>query len=159
MPYVNDSMSMVILLPASKDGLGKVIASPELRSAIYNLNNQFDYTAMDVSIQKFKLETDYSLIETLTQMGIRKVFTSEADLSGINGQRNLIVSEIKHKAVVKVDEAGTEAAAVTFVAVMPTSAMVPMTPPIEFKADRPFMFLIRNKGTGLVYFIGKVEEL
>ena len=164
MPYVADSMSMVILLPQMNDSLQKILSAERITSDLTSLLetglNDLKRTEMNLYIPKFRLETDYSLIPTLSQLGIRKVFTGgEADLSGVNGKNNLYVSKIKHKAVVQVSEDGTEAAAVTFFDMYPMSGSSVYIPPVDFVADHPFLFLIRNKETGLVLFIGKVEEI
>ena len=164
MPYVDDSLSMVIVLPEARDGLSRMLASnsltSDLGSALAGFSNSMERSEMNLYIPKFKIESDYALVTSLTQLGIRKAFTEgQADLSGINGETNLFVSQVKHKAVVKVDEKGTEAAAVTMVDVYPMSARYPYVPPIDFRADHPFLFFIRDRVSGLILFTGKLEEL
>jgi serpin B len=77
-------------------------------------------------------------------------FSTDADLSGITGRRNLYVSEVVHKAFVDVNEVGTEAAAATGVVSQESSL------PPQFRADRPFVFLIRDNRNGSVLFLGRV---
>jgi serpin B len=79
---------------------------------------------------------------------------NQADLSGMDGARDLYLSQVLHKAFVAVDEAGTEAAAATVVIVEASS--MPVSSPIEFKVDRPFIFLIRDNTSGTILFLGRV---
>lgn len=163
MDYKQDSMSMVIILPEENDGLQKILSScnfsSDMREVLQNLEKGLISKEMNLYIPKFKFNANYSLIPTLQSMGIREIFTNRTDLSGINGYDNLFVSDVKHKAVVNMDEDGTEAAAVMMIEVMTRVGGEPTTPPIEFKADHPFMFVIRNKSDGLVYFMGRIESL
>ena len=163
LPYSSDAMSMLIILPSKTMGFQKIIASPnfvrEMGSLLRNINRTLQYKLMNLFLPKFKLETEYTLIPALKELGITQVFTpGVADLSGMNGQKNLVISQMKHKAVVKVDEEGTEAAASTLAVPMRPSAPFSGTP-IEFRVDHPFLFVIRDRETGLVFFVGKVEEL
>jgi len=79
-----------------------------------------------------------------------------ADFSGMDGQHDLYISAVVHKAYVEVNEEGTEAAAATGVAAVGATAM-PANPP-EFRADHPFVFLIRDKKTGCIFFMGRVTD-
>ena len=90
-------------------------------------------------------------------MGLKDAFNpSAADLSGMDGTRNLSISSVLHKAYVKVDENGTEAAAATAVVIGVTSMPVDV---IDFKIDRPFIFLIQDNQTGSILFMGRVVTL
>ncbi|HNB03541.1 MAG TPA: serpin family protein, partial [Methanoregulaceae archaeon] len=104
------------------------------------------------------METKYSLPATLSAMGMPTAFSPSADLSGMDGTRNLYIGDVIHQAFVDVNEEGTEAAAATAVVVQ--RAMVPMgQPPIPvFRADHPFLFLIQEDESGLILFIGRVEH-
>jgi serpin B len=86
---------------------------------------------------------------------MRDAFTSDADLSGMNGFGGLYISDVLHKAFVKVDEEGTEAAAATAVIIRNYSGG-PETP--VFRANHPFIFMITHKETGSILFLGKVED-
>jgi len=85
-------------------------------------------------------------------MGI--AFTGQADFTRINKGGNLFISEVKHKSFVEVNEEGTEAAAVTSVEVSLTS----VGSGFIFRADRPFVFVIREKNSGSILFIGKIVD-
>lgn len=157
--YVNDSVSMIILLPEERNGLQSILSSntseADLTSAVTEVSSFNETASFNMAIPKFKLETEYTLNPTLMHMGIRDVFSSrDADLSGMNGQRNLYVSYVKHKAVVRVDEEGTEAVAVSSIGIVEDSLVISS----NFTADHPFLFLIKDKVTSVIFFIGKVEK-
>ncbi len=88
-------------------------------------------------------------------MGMPTAFSAEADFSGIDGSKNLSINEVIHKAFVEVNEEGTEAAAATAVTIGITSVGPPLN---EFRADHPFIFLIQEKETGSILFLGKVVD-
>jgi serine protease inhibitor len=95
------------------------------------------------------------MTDGLKALGMRDAFDPQAaDFSGMDGRRDLYITDILHKAYVAVDEAGTEAAAATAVIVSPTS--IQPAPPIAFTVDRPFFFIIRDNPTGTILFLGRV---
>jgi serpin B len=102
---------------------------------------------------KFEYESSFGLKQALSTLGMGVAFTTDADFSGMNGERDLFIQDVLHKAFVSVDESGTEAAAATAVIVGVTSVPVQ---PIEVKIDRPFIFLIRDISTDSILFIGRV---
>ena len=106
-----------------------------------------------LSLPRFKFESEFSLGDALSNMGMPTAFSSQADFSGMTGNLDLSISKVIHKAFVGVDELGTEAAAATAV-IMRATAM-PATP-LEVTVDRPFIFLIRDIQTGSVIFVGRV---
>lgn len=156
LPYVNETYSMVIVLPEERDGLKKLLAASDLKAQMLQMLASTDYYSplVNLKIPKFKLETEYDLVPTLKGLGVNEIFGG-GDLSGI--RPNLRVSQIKHKAVVKVDEEGTEAAAVTYGQFGTLSLLVERE--WDFVADHPFLFFIKDKKSGLILFTGKVEEL
>lgn len=108
-----------------------------------------------VSVPKFKVTDEFSLASVLKSMGMTDAFTPDAaDFSGINGKRDLFISAVIHKAFVNVDEEGTEAAAATAIVMGVTSAGPEQTP--VFRADHPFLFIIRDNQSGSILFIGRV---
>jgi len=106
-----------------------------------------------LSIPVFKIDYDIKLNETLQQLGMGLAFSDFADFSGIS-DIPLCISFVKQKATVSIDEKGGEAAAVTVVGMKLMSAGPP--PKVTFRADRPFLFAIRENSTGVVLFMGKV---
>jgi len=112
-----------------------------------------------VTLPKFKITSDFDLEKELPKLGMTDIFVAgKADLSGMNGGRNLFVSNVIHKAFVEVNEEGTEAAAATVIVVRPTSIQVNPEPTPVFRADHPFLFVIRDNRSGAVLFVGRVVD-
>lgn len=154
MPYVGDDLSMVILLPKKTDGiteLEKSLTPEKLADWLCKLHKR----DVIVSVPKFTITSEFSLAAVLASMGMTDAFNPQAaDFSGMNGKRNLFISAVLHKAFVEVNEEGTEAAAATGVVVGVTS-VGPRQMPV-FRADHPFLFLIRDNHSGSVLFLGRV---
>ena len=112
---------------------------------------------ISLKMPKFKMETTSVLNSTFAALGVKKVFSGSADLSGISSS-NIAVDEIKHKCFVEVNEAGSEAAAVTSIGVRLTSATPPAAVP-SVVVDRPFLFAITDNVTGNFLFTGRVMNL
>jgi serpin B len=151
MPYKGDELSMLILLPRGN------IESIESELNAGNLSlwrNSLKTEDVDMFIPKFKFETKYMMKQMLVNMGMQTAFLDNADFSGMTGQIDLKISEVIHQAYVAVDEEGTEAAAATGV-VFITSAYKPVK---VFNADHPFIFIIQQKETGNILFMGRVEN-
>ena len=102
------------------------------------------------------MTSEFLLGKTLAKMGMPSAFTGQADFSGMTGQQDLFISEVVHKAFVDANEEGTEAAAAT--AVMMAKSALPARPIPEFRADHPFLFLIRDNATGTILFFGRVMD-
>lgn len=159
LPYVGIDFAMTILLPSERNGI------EHLRSALTPLTLNKAVARMypkdmKLKLPKLKLDTKYNLKPTLESLGITKIFSADADLSGISGARNLYVSDVLHKAVVEVNEEGSEAAAVTgFVIQLRTAAFVTPPPLPKVYVDHPFIFLIRNVNTNAIMFLGEINAL
>ena len=112
---------------------------------------------LDLLHRTFQSLRAHALRFTLTSMGIVDAFdAAAANFSGMDGQENwLYIGAVLHKAFVDVNEEGTEAAAATAVIMMARAAV--MEPP-TFRADHPFVFLIRDNGTGSILFLGRVAD-
>jgi serpin B len=149
--YDGDELSMVILLPASGDFQAFEEGLQDQR--VSDIIGDLQPAQVVLTMPKFEFDSEFSLKNTLADMGMPIAFSEAADLSGMTGTRDLCMSEVLHKAFVSVDEAGTEAAAATAVIVGETS--VPAEP-VEVTIDRPFIFLIRDIETGAVLFVGRV---
>ncbi|MHC4060098.1 MAG: serpin family protein [Planctomycetota bacterium] len=152
MPYVDNELSMIILLPKKFDGLDefeKKIKPRNLSDWLTKLRSR----KVIVSFPKFKMTSQFGLAGVLRSMGMRDAFSQQADFSGMNGSKDLYISAVIHKAYVDVNEEGTEAAAATGVVVGVTA--IPAPQPV-FRADHPFLFLIRDNHTGSILFIGRV---
>jgi serpin B len=149
MPYKTRKLSMIVLLPPE----GRTLADFDKTLTAANLENWIDAMKLGrvmVTLPKFTTASQFSLKRALSTLGMPLAFSTDADLSGITGRRNLYVSEVVHKAFVDVNEVGTEAAAATGVVSQESSL------PPQFRADRPFVFLIRDNRNGSVLFLGRV---
>ena len=144
---------MTILLPAKdeQEGFENSLDSEMLNRIIDDI--EMDYITLTMPL--FDFESEFRLGDTLAKMGMPNAFSDGADFSGMTGSRDLWISEVVHKAFVSVDEEGTEEAAATVVVVDDSS---PSKEPIEVMVDRPFIFLIRDTGTGTVLFLGRVSN-
>lgn len=153
LPYVGDDLAMIVLLPRKIDGLAQL----EADLSVENLNMWIDHLRkkeVSVFLPKFKMTSQFRLSETLASMGMPDAFGGNADFSGIDGTKDLFISAVIHKAFVDVNEEGTEAAAATAAVISLTSA--PSTPPPTFRADHPFVFLIRDNRSGSILFVGRI---
>jgi serpin B len=157
LPYLGGGLSMVVLLPRERDGLAA------LEKSLTPTGLGVWLAALDfskprnthVTLPKFRMTYSTGLIDALKQAGVAAAFDPrEADFSPMNGRRDLHVSTVLHKAFVDVNEEGTEAAAATFVGV----AALGIEMSDEFRADHPFIFLIRDNTTGCLLFLGRVAD-
>jgi serpin B len=154
MPYVNDELSMVVLLPKKIDGVGDV--EKELaRGNLVGWLDRLRKCEVQVFLPRFKMTSEFELAGVLSSMGMPDAFSSKADFSGMTGNKEFFISAVVHKAYVDVNEEGTEAAAATGVVMKLTSVGEP-TP--VFRADHPFIFLIRDNQTGSILFIGRLAN-
>jgi serpin B len=157
MPYAGDDLSMVVLLPKKQDGLA------ELENALTgpNLDKWMRTTRtreVKVWLPRFKMTCEARLDTLLQALGMKDAFNARtADFSGMDGTRFLYLSAVLHKAFVDVNEEGTEAAAATAVVVKTRSARIE-DPPAVFRADHPFVFLIRERSTGSLLFLGRLAN-
>jgi len=152
LPYGNKDLAMLILLPDrghELSALEQKLTAEKLADWIPRLRQR----EVRVRLPKFKLTAQFRLKDTLASMGMTDAFGSQADFSGINGRHDLLLSAVIHQAFVEVNEEGTEAAAASGGAVQ-LKGVFP-EPPL-FRADHPFLFLIRDRRTGSILFLGRV---
>jgi serpin B len=162
LPIKGDKLSMVFLAPQKVDGLAAI----EAKLSGENLTawlSKLEKRKVDVALPRFKLDTDYALGDILKSMGMRTAFDPRAaDFTAMSDSTDplnrLSISRVIHKAFVEVNEKGAEAAAATAVMFGLTSAPVarPFTP--AFRADRPFLFLIRDMDSGMILFMGRMTR-
>jgi len=158
LPYTatnGTGLSMVILLP--KGNNLSTIDSYLDPANLSALEQSASSRRVMVYIPRFKIESQYSLKDTLSTMGMPTAFSTTADFSGMDGKQDLYISDVIHKAYIEVNEQGTEAAAATGV-VMEAAAVYPEVPPTVFRADHPFLFLIQDNNTGIILFEGVVMD-
>lgn len=151
LPYVGGELSMVVLLPAegSFESFARDLDSAKLTAALKGIAP----TQVALTLPRWKFESSVRLSEPLMGLGMKLAFSMAADFSGMTTRPELYIDDVYHKAFVAVDEKGTEAAAATAV-VMNLKAMPGK--PKEVRADRPFIFLIRDMQTGTILFMGHV---
>ena len=155
MRYAGTGLAWDVLLPRSDDGLAdleKSLTPGNLTGWLGSLSSR----TVTVSLPKFRAQSEFSLRKVLSRIGMPSAFGA-ADFSGIDGRRDLVLADVVHKAFVDVAEEGTEAAAATGTTAV-LVAMVQPQPPVAFRADHPFVFLIRDTRTGLILFAGRLAE-
>ncbi|KQC04697.1 MAG: proteinase IV [Methanoculleus sp. SDB] len=153
MPYEHGSgtkLSMIVLLPKGDDL--SVIERSLTAENLAAWQESATSRRVRVWLPKFTLETKYFLPKTLSEMGMPTAFTTAADFSGLDGSRDLFITDVIHQACLDVNEEGTEAAAATAVILGKGIA----GPAPVFRADHPFLFLIQDDETGTILFMGRV---
>ncbi|MGB7444304.1 MAG: serpin family protein [Coleofasciculaceae cyanobacterium] len=161
LPYVGKKIAMVILLPKQVDGLAAIeqqLTTDNLQNWLSSLSSigeddNYDYSVpnLEVWLPKFQCDSKFDLEEVLSEMGMASAFDQKsANFSGLNGKKDLFLKNIVHKTVVKIDESGSEGTAATAI-----SGATRSSSPI-FRADHPFMFLILDKNSGSILFLGRV---
>ena len=156
LPYAGNDLSMVVLLPRKVDGLAGL--EKGLDAARYaGWTKGLRMREVQLALPKFKMTSEFGLNGTLGALGMKDAFTPKADFSGMDGKKDLYISAVVHKAFVDVNEEGTEAAAATGVAVNMKSVQLPQEP-VVFRADHPFLFVIRDNRTGSILFLGRVAD-
>ena len=154
MPYAGEDLSMLILLPLDDDieALENSFTIEKLTEWKKSLRKR----RVNIYIPKFKFETKYFMIYTLSNLGMPTAFTNSADFSGMTGTKDLKIDKVIHQAFIEVNEEGTEAAAATGVVMGIKTSLRPPTP--IFKADHPFIFIIQHNETGNILFMGRVSN-
>jgi serpin B len=142
---------MIVLLPR-KDlaPLEEKFTAGMLAAWVKRLRND----EVNVHLPKFKITCDLTLNEPLKKLGMNSAFSPGADFTGMSRRSNLYITAVVHKAFVDVNEKGTEAAAATGVVVGDEA----MHEEIHFRADRPFLFVIRHETSGTILFVGRVAD-
>jgi len=156
LPYKGDDLSMLIVLPKSKEAAAMQKLVANLSAAqISRWTEGLENKEIFLNMPKFKLEQSYKMETILAEMGMPIAFSNHADFSLFNDKLPLAVDSIIHKAVVEVDEKGTVAAAATSIVPVVVSALYSA----EFHANHPFMFMIKDNKTDAILFLGQVNKL
>ena len=153
LPYMGGRTAMLVIIPAAGkfEAVQARLSANELERILARLQGG----QVLLGLPKFKYESSLNLKQVLKALGLNAPFEDGADFSGMDGSRDLRITDILHKAVIAVDEQGTEAAAATVIIVGATSAPAE---PVTIRAERPFFFLIRDTQTGAVLFAGRVSN-
>ena len=162
LPYIDDGMSALIILPRENVDINKYITTLDSENNLKDLLDNLKSAKVNLELPKFELEFSSSLKDVLMDMGMEKAFTNYADFSGLREENQLKIDDVLHKTYLKVNENGTEAAAVTAVVVTKTSARPVQEVVYEMKVNRPFLFILRSNILPIDYdilFISKIEQL
>ena len=149
LPYGNGAFSMTILLPHKEKSVAGII--DDLNSAGWEkINSGLKQTVVNVQLPRFKVECDYDLQDQiLPDLGMQSPFIPRlADFRGINKNRDLYISNIKHKTMIEVDEDG----------LVPAGFKISESPSVEYIMNKPFAFIIKEKSTGIILFTGKINH-
>jgi serine protease inhibitor len=154
LPYEGGNVSMLVIMPdsGSLQDIEKSLTPDELAALLSKVSSK----EVQLSFPKFKIESSFSLTDAFKSLGMVDAFEpGAADFSGMDGARDLFIQAILHKAYVNVDEEGTEAAAATAVVVGLTALPAE---PIKVDIDHPFLFVIRDRQSGSILFMGRVVD-
>jgi len=157
LPYSDQDLSMLLVLPKSRDGmrdLEKKLTGQQLRDILSRLQSK----KVNVQLPKFQVRSHVDLKQMLTKMGLETLFSRTADFSRMSEQRLTIDSGV-HEAYISVDENGTEGAAATGFAGRAMASIGHDEPTTDFKADHPFLYAVVHKQTGAIVFLGKVNSI
>jgi len=150
--YAGGNASMLILLP---DGDIEEFQQEFDADMLETIRRRLSSCNVTLSMPRFEFSRSIQLSQMLRTLGMESAFSDAADFSGFTGSPDLFISEVLHKAFVKVDEAGTEAAAATAV-VMGLTA-VPAQP-VQMNINSPFMFFILERESGSIVFMGRIMD-
>jgi serpin B len=153
--YSGGEVSMLVLVPTRGTlmKLERELTAERLRAIVCALSTD---DTIDLALPRFSIHSRLDLLAPLQQLGLRRATTlGQADFSGMDGSRELFLGPVIQEAMVEVDEQGTVAAAATG---MRVRAGMSARPPVPFKVDRPFLFVIRDDATGAALFIGRVVD-
>ncbi len=154
LPYTGDELSMVIVVPDS--GRFAEVEALVAAGLLGEVRGALDTAIVDLSLPKFEMRNQLSLVEALRSLGIEQAFDPNvADFTGISTEEQLYVSNVIHEAFIAVDEAGTEAAAATAVIIGTTSMATDI---VALDIDRPFLFFLQDRTTGAILFLGRVVD-
>lgn len=155
LPYVGGDLAMVVLLPEQADGLAH-LEQTATAERLEQWIAEYESRRVEIFLPKFKITSQLPLTEPLKSLGMASAFDQDhADFSAMSSAEKIWLSSVLHAAFVDVDEEGTEAAAVT-VAWAAAEAPAPDDTPVVFRADHPFLFLIRDLRTGAILFLGRL---
>jgi serpin B len=158
LPYVGDDLSMIVLLPKEADGLAALEESFTSKNLTRWLS-KLAKSKVAVELPRFTLSQRLDLKDVLSAMGMPLAFDGKkADFSGVNGQNDLFLSAVLQKAFVEVNEKGTEAAVATVVEQAKSAPGPDDDLVFSFRADHPFVFMIRDKHTGSILFLGRLAD-
>ncbi|NXX84311.1 OVAL protein, partial [Urocolius indicus] len=154
-PYASGELSMFVMLPDNISGLEQLENKISLEKITeWTSPNVMQKRKVKVYLPRMKIEEKYNLTSVLMALGMTDLFSPSANLSGISSAKSLKISEATHEAYLEVSEEGTEAASSTGV----TGLLKDSSDIVEFRANRPFFFLIKHNPTDIILFFGKYRS-
>ncbi len=147
LPYGAGDLSMVVIVPDDLDAFVRDLDPEGLQQIFDGISEQ----GIHLSLPKFSFSSDVPLDETLKRLGIRSAYRPDADFSGMTAGGGLFVATVQHEAFIEVDEEGTEAHAATGVGMAASHGPT-------VRVDKPFLFVIRDRPTGAILFVGRVTD-
>ncbi|CAH1969250.1 unnamed protein product [Acanthoscelides obtectus] len=152
LPFTTENITMIFILPDAKHGLSSMKGTIEN----YINHKQFSKRKVHIKLPKFSTQITLDLVSFLKEKGVKSLFNSSADLSGISLQKGLSVSSLRQKVFINVTEKGVEAASATYGIMNKMLQTAKMPEEIEeFIADHPFLFFLREKQNNMIVFIGQ----
>jgi len=162
LPYKDCPYAMDIVLPKDSMSVEEMMQKSRLDATLWEKGGHglnFTYPEVVLSLPKVKMEYQCSLKQALNGLGIHAAFGQGANFSRLSKKEDVWIDDVVQKSFLAVDEAGTEAAAVTAV-IMVGRAICPVKPePKYMQVDHPFLLMLRDVETGLILFIGKIEDI
>ena len=151
LPYIGYELAMLVIVPDDMAAFEAGFDSATLAGIVASLGD----ATVDLSMPRFDIESRFDLGSLLAALGMPAAFSSAADFSGITTDEALSISKVIHQANITVDEAGTEAAAATIIGMDTTGVPGEL---VELKVDHPFIVVLRDRTTGAVVFMARVEN-
>ncbi|KAM6445225.1 ovalbumin-like [Rhynochetos jubatus] len=150
LPYASGALSMLVLLPDEVSGLEQLESAITFEKLMeWTSSNMMEEKKMKVYLPRMKMEEKYNFTSVLMALGMTDLFSSSANLSGISSADSLKMSEVVHEAFVEISEAGSEAVGSSGAGMEATSVSA------EFRADHPFLFLVKHNPTNSILFFGR----
>ena len=149
--YSDKALAMTIILPKQVDGLRQIEEMLSSERIIEGLERTMSDRRVHVYLPRFRISSNYRLARPLKEMGLTLPFSEKADFSGMSPMPGLFLSDVIHQAAIEVNEEGTKASAAT------GTYAVRALPP-TFRANRPFLFFIRDRSTGIILLLGRVSN-
>jgi serpin B len=160
LPYEDAKANMLIILPKKRDGLAQIVKNlSPAQFQKWSSQLTAPEAALNIALPKWKMEYQFSVKNSLTKLGMKIPFLDIADFSAMISNIPVKISDVIHKAFIDVSEKGTEAAAATAVVMVEIESKMPAKKKvINFVADHPFLYFIRDNATGSILFMGHISQ-
>jgi len=156
-PYKGNAAALYLFMPKNIGGFDNLQRTLDYKTYIEWTKNMQE-AKVQLSMPKFEIESEFELSEVLSAIGMKIAFTNNANFTGMGKNDDLKIDKVIHKAKIGIDEEGTEAAAATAVVMVRKSSIINDLENVEFKADRPFIFVLTENQNKSILFMGKVVK-